>query len=171
MTTINLLPWREREREERKRQFMTNLVVVAVFAGLILLAGARYMVSRISNQTKRNQYLTQQIQFLDREIAEIRELQEQKKQLTERMAVIQDLQGKRPVIVRIFDELVRTLPEGVYYERVTRLGDSISVEGIAESNSRVTALMRSLGDSQWFDDPDFRQVTSEDGRPDRKSVV
>lgn len=161
MANINLLPWRERQREERKQQFLATLGIVTGIAVVILFAVDRVLVSQIGNQNARNQYLTQQIALLDKEIAEIRQLQQQKKDLTARMTVIQDLQGKRPVIVRLFDELVRTLPEGIYYDRITRTEESISIEGIAESNSRVSALMRSLDESEWFANPDLRQVTAE----------
>ena len=161
MANINLLPWRERLREERKQQFLVALAITAGIAGLILVLADRVLASQISNQNARNAYLTEQITLLDREIAEIRELQQQKRDLTARMTVIQDLQGRRPVIVRLFDELVRTLPEGIYYDRITRTEDSISIEGIAESNSRVSALMRALDDSEWFANPDLRQVTAE----------
>ena len=162
MANINLLPWRERQREERKQQFLITLGLAAGIAVVILLGIDRVLVSQIGNQNARNQYLTEQIVLLDKEIAEIRQLQQQKKDLTARMAVIQDLQGKRPIIVRLFDELVRTLPEGIYYDTVTRTEDSISIVGIAESNSRVSALMRALDESEWFADPDLRQVTAED---------
>jgi type IV pilus assembly protein PilN len=160
MANINLLPWRERLREERKKQFLVALGVAAGIAVVILFAIDRVLVSQIGNQAERNAYLTSQIALLDKEIAEIRQLQQQKKDLTARMAVIQDLQGKRPVIVRLFDELVRTLPEGIYYDRIVRTEESISIEGVAESNSRVSALMRSLDESSWFANPDLRQVTA-----------
>lgn len=163
MANINLLPWRERERGERRQQFLINLGIVAGVAFLILVAGDRFIVSKINNQNARNVYLTQQIAVLDKEIAEIRQLQQQKKDLSERMAVIQNLQGMRPVIVRLFDELVRTLPDGVYYDTITTTEQSISIEGIAESNSRVSALMRALDDSEWFADPDLRQVSAVSG--------
>jgi type IV pilus assembly protein PilN len=161
MANINLLPWRERQREERKQQFLVTLAITAGVAGLILFGVDRVLVSQISNQTARNQYLSEQIVLLDKEIAEIRQLQQQKKDLTARMAVIQDLQGTRPIIVRLFDELVRTLPEGIYYDAITRTEAGISIDGIAESNSRVSALMRALDESEWFADPDLRQVTAE----------
>lgn len=161
MANINLLPWRERQREERKQQFFVTLGITAGLAAVILLGIDRVLVSQISNQTARNQYLSEQIVLLDKEIAEIRQLQQQKKDLTARMAVIQDLQGTRPIIVRLFDELVRTLPEGIYYDTITRTEASISIVGIAESNSRVSALMRALDESEWFADPDLRQVTAE----------
>src|SRR5690606_19799656 len=104
-----------------------------------------------------------QIANLDREIAEIRNLQQQKRELTARMEVIQNLQGKRPVIVRLFDELVRTLPDGVYYNSITSDETSVSIQGIAESNSRVSALMRALDDSEWFADSNLRQVAAVTG--------
>lgn len=168
MANINLLPWRERQREERKQQFLVTLAITAGVAALILFGADRVLVSQISNQTARNQYLSEQIVLLDKEIAEIRQLQQQKKDLTARMAVIQDLQGTRPIIVRLFDELVRTLPEGIYYDAITRTESGISIDGIAESNSRVSALMRALDESEWFADPDLRQVTAEN--PDAASV-
>jgi type IV pilus assembly protein PilN len=160
MANINLLPWRERLREERKKQFFVLLGITAGVALLILFVADRYVNSRINNQTAKNTYITQQIAVLDTEISEIRNLQEQKRALTERMTVIQDLQGRRSVIVRLFDELVRTLPEGVYYNTISRVGDNISVEGIAESNNRVSTLMRYLDDSEWFANSDLRQITS-----------
>lgn len=160
MANINLLPWRERLREERKRQFLVMVIGTLALAGMLLVAGDRLVNNAIANQTRLNDYLNQQIAVLDREIAEIREIQEQKKALTARMAVIQELQGTRPVIVRLFDELVRALPEGVYFNSISRSGDNISIVGIAETNGHVSALMRSLEDSEWFANPVLRQVTA-----------
>lgn len=82
------------------------------------------------------------------------------------MSVIQDLQGRRPVIVRLFDELVRTMPDGVYYENITRIGDQINFRGLAESNNRVSALLRSLDDSEWFESPVLQQISSNQSGPD-----
>lgn len=160
MANINLLPWREKERERRKKTFFATLGAAVALAGAILGAGHLYMRGEINNQTARNTYLQQQIVVLDGKIAEIRNLQEQKRALTERMTVIQDLQGRRPVIVRLFDELVRTLPEGVYYDSVTRTGDIISLNGVADSNNRVSTLMRYLDDSEWFAEPSLRQIAA-----------
>ena len=160
MANINLLPWREKKREQAKRDFIAYLAATAVVAGLILLGGHFYVQNEIDNQNARNAYLTEQIAVLDGKIAEIRDLQAQKRALTERMTVIQDLQGRRPVIVRLFDELVRTLPEGVFYNTVTRTGDIIALNGVADSNNRVSTLMRYLDDSEWFADPNLRQITA-----------
>lgn len=160
MANINLLPWREELREERRQEFLVGIGVTVAIAALILFGGDRFVNNSIGNQTELNDYLRDQIALLDQEIAEIRELQRQKTELTERMAVIQDLQGRRPVIVRLFDELVRTLPEGVYYNSITRVGDVINFEGVAESNNRVSALLRSLDDSDWFQGPSLQQISA-----------
>jgi type IV pilus assembly protein PilN len=160
MANINLLPWRERRREVRKKEFIVTLVITVVAAVAILLLADRIMRSNISNQNARNEVLRAQIVVLNTEIEEIRELREQKAALTERMTVIQNLQGTRPLIVRLFDELVRTLPDGVYYNTVSRTNDVISLQGVAESNNLVSALMRSLDDSEWFANPTLRQVNA-----------
>lgn len=163
MTSINLLPWREEMREERKKAFLSALVLVVILAGGLLLMVDRFFNGAIDDQERRNNYLRDQISILDQRIAEIRDLRSQKADLTERMSVIQDLQGTRPVIVRLFDELVRGLPEGVFYERVSRSGDTIRLEGFAESNGRVSALMRDLDQSEWFASPSLQQVSANTG--------
>jgi len=160
MANINLLPWREELREERKQAFLIGIGITVAIAGVILFGGDRFVNNSIDNQNELNNYIRSQIALLDTEIAEIRELQRQKAELTERMSVIQDLQGRRPVIVRLFDELVRTMPDGVYYDRISRNEDQINFQGLAESNNRVSALLRSLDDSEWFESPDLRQIQS-----------
>lgn len=163
MTTINLLPWRETLREERKQEFLVSLgIVVAVAAGILFLVD-RYFSSEINGQESINNYLTEQIAILDAEIVEIRDLQAQRTALTERMSVIQDLQGTRPVIVRLFDELVKTLPSGVYYNTITRNENSIQMNGIAESNNKVSELMRMLEASDWFANANLQQINVEEG--------
>jgi type IV pilus assembly protein PilN len=160
MANINLLPWREWQKQERKKNFLVTLAGTVVVAVVIIVLVDRIMNSNISNQNARNEVLREQIVILNGEIEEIRQLREQKAALTERMTVIQNLQGTRPVIVRLFDELVRTLPEGVYYNTVTRTNDVVSLQGVAESNNLVSALMRSLDDSEWFANPTLRQVNA-----------
>ncbi len=112
MAHINLLPWRERLREERKREFLSIMAgIVIIAAGLIFLVD-RYFRSEINTQIARNEFVRSEIKLLDERVLEITELQQQKQEIRERMNVIQNLQGSRPIIVRIFDELVKTLPEG-----------------------------------------------------------
>ena len=161
MANINLLPWREELREERKKEFLVTLGIVIGVAFLLLFVGDRYVNKEIDNQTALNDYLREQIVVLDRELEEIRDIRAQKEELTDRMTVIQDLQGRRPVIVRLFDELVRTLPEGVYYNQITRSVDTISFEGVAESNNHVSDLLRAVENSEWFEGTDLQSVSSD----------
>jgi type IV pilus assembly protein PilN len=114
MAHINLLPWREERRQELKKEFLVTLALVFTLGvGLVLLAD-RVVNSQIDNQKARNQYLTENIKELDKIIAEIRDLQKRRNQLLDRMRVIQELQGNRPIIVRVLDQLVRTVPDGVF---------------------------------------------------------
>jgi type IV pilus assembly protein PilN len=157
---INLLPWRERLREERKREFFTILVgVVIISAGVIFLID-RYFNSEIDMQISRNDFLRSEIVVLDERVAEINQLRQQKEDIRSRMNVITDLQGTRPVIVRIFDELVNTLPDGVYYQSLVRVENTISIEGVAESYARITELLRRLDDSDWFRDSDLDDISA-----------
>lgn len=160
MTKINLLPWREERRQELKRQFFM------ILAGMVLVgAGAVYLVdmnvkAQIENQNRRNDFITQETSKLDAQIKEISELKKQRESLIERMKVIQDLQGNRPVVVQIFDEIVRTVPDGVFYKKVKSTGDSISISGFAESNNRVSNLMRNLEASALLASPNLSKVKS-----------
>jgi len=159
---INLLPWRERLREERKREFFTILVGMVIICAGVLFLVDRYFNGEIDMQIARNDFLRAEIVVLDERVAEINELRQQKEDIRSRMNVITDLQGTRPVIVRIFDELVNTLPEGVYYESLVRVDNTISIEGIAESYARITELLRSLEDSEWFQESDLDDISAVD---------
>lgn len=150
MAHINLLPWRETLREERKREFLSILVGALVISAGILFLVHSYITGEINGQRARNEFMQARLLVLDQRVAGINELRQQKEDIRERMSVISDLQGTRPVIVRIFDELVRTLPEGVYYENLNRVDNTISIQGSAESAARITELLRALGDSEWF---------------------
>ncbi len=162
MATINLLPWREEYRQIQKRKFLEIAVVVLVAALLVVFAWDRVMGSRIDNQTSRNQLLQGEINELDRQVREISELKRRKQDMLERMEVIQALQANRPDIVRIFDELVEATPEGVFLIDLRRVGDNVSLIGYAESNSRVSALMRNLDASYKFTEPNLTRVQAND---------
>jgi type IV pilus assembly protein PilN len=97
---------------------------------------------------------------LDKKIKEIKELKAEKQKLLDRMKVIQDLQGTRPIIVRVMDELVRSLPDGLYYQNLKRTGDEISITGMAESNNRISGLMRNFESSEWFASPNLKDVSA-----------
>lgn len=158
MAKINLLPWREELRAERKKQFITILGVVAVGAVVSVIGVDRFVNSMIDAQNARNNYLQTNITALQAEVAEIRDLQRKRTQLIERMRVIQELQGNRPIIVRILDQLVRTLPDGVFYTSLKTREGEIEIEGVAESNNRVSSLMRRLDASDWLEDPNLDGV-------------
>ena len=158
MANINLLPWREQRREQQRKEFF---VILGTIAGLGLLAVLFAHVAingQIDGQGDRNSYLQTNIAELDKQVVEIRELQTRRNQLIDRMQVIQNLQGTRPLIVRIFDELVRTLPDGVYFRSLQRKDSTITIAGTAETNNRVSSLMRQLEKSEWFANPILKGV-------------
>jgi type IV pilus assembly protein PilN len=158
MARINLLPWREQLREERKQRCLASLgAVLFVAAGTVFLAG-QYLDSAIEHQNARNQFINKQIAQLDERIKEISELKARRQQLLERMKIIQDLQGNRPIIGRIFDQMVRTLPDGVHFTAVKKVDKSISIVGAAESNNRVSNLMRNMDASDWLTSPNLTEV-------------
>ena len=158
MARINLLPWREQLREERKKQFLSILVLIVIVAGLLIFLGDRSLNGKIDDQNARNEFLKKEIQLLDGRIKEIEELQARRTQLLDRMKIIQDLQGNRPIIVRVFDELVRTLSDGVHFTAVNMKGSVVSIKGGAESNSRVSNLMRQMDASDWLTEPNLTAV-------------
>ena len=158
MAHINLLPWREERRQERKKEFITTCALVAALAVGIVLLADRVVNAQIDNQRARNQYLADNIKVLDEQVAEIRELQKKRNQLIERMRVIQELQGNRPIIVRVLDQLVRTVPDGVFYTSLNTKEKTITINGVAESNNRVSSLMRRLDASDWLANPNLDRV-------------
>lgn len=158
MAHINLLPWRDWERERKKKEFLGNLAGVLVLGGVLVFAGGWALDNNIEQQNARNSFVQSKISELDTKIAEIAQLEQQRKDLEERMALIQELQGNRPVIVRVFDEMVRTLSKGVHYQKLEMASGNMKVEGTAESNNRISSLMRNLDESEWFQSPNLRSI-------------
>lgn len=158
MARINLLPWREQRREERKQRFLVALGAVLVGAAALVFAGDQYLNGAIAQQNVRNEFVRKEIAVLDARIKEISELKQRRQQLLERMKTIQDLQGNRPIIGRVFDQLVRTLPDGVHFTELKMTGKNIAIKGAAESNNRVSALMRNLDGSEWLTAPNLTEV-------------
>lgn len=160
MAKINLLPWREERRQEQKKEFLITTALVALLSAGLVLLGDRVVNGQIEYQKARNNYLTENIRELDKKVAEIRELQKRRNQLIERMRVIQELQGNRPIIVRIMDQIVRTIPDGVFYSNLSSKNRKITINGIAESNNRVSSLMRRLDASDWLANPNLDKVNA-----------
>jgi type IV pilus assembly protein PilN len=163
MPRINLLPWREQERKERKLAFFVALGVAAVAA--LLVAGAGYVMfnSMISSQERRNEQLRTEIKAVDRQIEEINDLESQKQRFISRMQVIEKLQRSRSEEVHLFDEIAKTMPDGTYLTSVRQAGRKLKFEGVAQSSTRVSTLMRNISASQWMKDPELEVVESKSG--------
>ncbi|WP_257263502.1 PilN domain-containing protein [Endozoicomonas sp. ONNA2] len=158
MARINLLPWREELRKNRKQRFIVVWAFMVVVGIGLVFIGDLHISHNISQQQSRNQYLQNAISLLDQRIVEIKDLKTKKELLLERMQVIQNLQGNRPVIVRIFDQVAHVVPEGVYFKQIMLEGNSLSLVGVAESNNRISALMRNFDNSEWFAEPNLTAV-------------
>lgn len=153
MTTINLLPWRDAVRKERQQRFIGAMGVGVIAALAIIGIVHMQIMSMIEHQSTRNAYLQEQIARVEKQITEIEKLESEKRRLLARMNVIQQLQQGRPQIVRVFDELVKTLPEGVYITSIKQSGEALDIQGFAQSNARISAYMRSLDASAWLANP------------------
>lgn len=160
MTQINLLPWREELRKEKRQEFLAVVVGMLVLGGVLIFAVNYFIDSKISSQNGRNQFLSGEISKLDNKIGEIKDLQKRRDQLVDRMKVIQALQGNRPVVVHILDELTRTIPDGVHYTKASKSGVSLRLEGVAETNNNISKLMRNLDESPWFKNPNLATVNN-----------
>lgn len=158
MANINLLPWRDEFREKRKKEFLSLLALLLLAAVALAYFWVSSVESGIATQQQRNNMLDQEIKVLQKRVVEIKELKRNREALLDRMRVIQDLQGLRPVIVRSFDEFVRMVPDGIYILTMKKQGDVLSLEGITESNNRVSSLMRNLENSSWFEEPNLNSV-------------
>ncbi|MFT7651991.1 MAG: type IV pilus assembly protein PilN [Limisphaerales bacterium] len=158
MANINLLPWREWERERRQREFLGQIGAVLLVGVLLVVGAGVFLDNSIESQEGRNKFMQAKISVLDERIAEIRNLRKQREDLLARMRVIQELQGNRPVIVRVFDQVVQTLAKGVHYRSVKYAGTSLDVDGVAESNNRISALMRNIDGSDWFTQPNLKGI-------------
>jgi len=161
MANINLLPWREWERERKKREFLINLAGVALIGVVIVLAWGQQLDGSHTYQQGRNEFLRERITVLDNRIVEIANLRQERAELLDRMRVIQELQGNRPVIVRIFDEMVQTLPSGVHFSKMEMAATTLSISGMSESNNRISSLMRNLDGSDWFANPVLKTIKEE----------
>lgn len=161
MALINLLPWREEHRQEKKKEFLGLLAVVLIFAALC--SGGWWLVvdAQITSQEDRNKLLQDDIKLLDKDLAKIADLKKTKSEFLERMEVIQGLQGNRSEIVKLFDELAKAVPDGVFFTEVTLNGSVLSMKGYSESYTRVSALMRNLNESYKFDAPDLDKMEAD----------
>jgi type IV pilus assembly protein PilN len=158
MPRINLLPWRDAQRKERKLAFLVALGVAALAAGVTAFAAYLMYGSMIEAQERRNSELRVAIKKLDKEIEEINSLESAKQKFIARMEIIEKLQRSRPEIVHVFDEIVRTLPEGVYLTSVKQTALKLKFEGVAQSSTRVSSFMRNIDGSDWLKNPELEVV-------------
>jgi type IV pilus assembly protein PilN len=158
MPRINLLPWREQERRERKMAFFVALGIAAGVAAVTAFAAYLLLGSMIDDQEARNDRLRGEIKVLDKQIEEINDLEAQKQKFISRMQIIEKLQRSRPEVVHLFDELVKAMPDGTYLTSVKQDGVKLKLEGVAQSSTRVSTLMRNIAASQWLRNPELEVV-------------
>lgn len=168
-TRINLLDWRAERRARRKQQFQIMLGLGFVISAAVVGFGYFAVGQAIEGQNERNQFLTQQIAELDLKIKEIQELEKTRQNLLSRMKVIEQLQQSRSATVHFFDEIVNTIPDGVYLTGVKQSGQNITIDGVAESSGRISAYLKNLDASPWFKDPRLVVIKTAEKNKQRNS--
>jgi type IV pilus assembly protein PilN len=158
MIRINLLPWREARRKAHNLQFYILMGMVAGLAASIVLLGHGYYATRLSTQTERNKFLKDENAKLDKEIEEIKKLKEEIQALLSRKQVIETLQADRAQTVYLLEQLVRQTPDGVYLKSIKQTGSKVNLSGYAQSNARVSTLMRNLEASPYLENPDLVEI-------------
>jgi type IV pilus assembly protein PilN len=165
MPRINLLPWRELDRKVRRREFLVA-AGAAVLASIVLIGvGKLLYTSWTDAQIEKNNLLKKEIVKLDAQIADIQDLENRKQRLVARMEIIERLQRKRPEIVHLFDEVVKTVPEGVFLTQIKENGNKLEIHGVAQSSTRVSTFMRNIDGSMWMDNPQLQVVESAQNSP------
>ncbi len=163
MARINLLPWRAERREQRKREFFMQLGVAAAAAIVVVILAMLFMDARIASQNSDNDYLTGEIKQLDSKIAEIKDLQKTKSQLLARKQIIEQLQENRAQMVHLFDELVKTIPDGARLTSFKQNGQTLTLDGVAQSNATVAEYMRNIEASPWLGSTDLVKTENKHG--------
>ncbi len=166
---INLLDWRTERKNLRQQQFvamvMTGALIAVTAVGLMWYS----VTSSVDHQLQRNDFMRQQIAEMEKKIKEIEELEKVKQNLLARMKVIEELQASRSAMVHFFDEVVNTLPEGVYIKTLKQTSTGVSVDGVAESNNRVSSYMKNIESSSWFSEPRLVVINTKDVGKRRQS--
>lgn len=160
MPNINLRPWREELRAQEQQEFLMITGLSALAGVMIFFALKGVMDGRLENQTARNDYLKSEISKLDIKIKEVSDLKRQRQELVERMELIQNLQGNRPVIVRVFDGITRSVPDDLYLDEIKKTGNAMSIKGYSEANSQIAELMRNFDTAEWFTKPVLIDVSA-----------
>lgn len=158
MIRVNLLPHREARRKQQQQQFFILLAFVAAIGLASWFSVHTYLSDRLQEQQSRNTYLTEEIAKLDKQIAEIKKLQEQTAALLARKKVVETLQGNRAEVVHLLDQLVRQLPDGIYLKGIKQKGAVVTITGYTQSQARVSTLMRNLESSQSLENPGLVEI-------------
>jgi len=162
MAHINLLPWRETLRKKRKRDFGIQVLGAVIIAALAVFLWYMQVEKQIEYQESRNAFLKSEIAKIDKKIKEIKDIEKKRADLIARMNVIQDLQASRPMVVHLFDELVKTIPDGVFLQKLSQKGTAVTLKGQAQSNARVSNYMRGIDRSEWMKDAQLKVIKSQD---------
>ena len=163
MARINLLPWRDELRKQKQQQFIVVTAGTAVVGGLLVLLAHMQFTGLIDKQNQRNQFLENEIATLEKKILKIKDLEKTKTALLARMDIIQQLQHSRPQSVHLMDQLVLTLPDGLYLNKISQKGTALTLSGSAQSNARVSAYMRNIDSSEWMAQPRLEVIKTKDG--------
>lgn len=158
MTQINLLPWREKQREQDKKIFTTLIIAAALGSAALVFMVYLYSIQLINNQTERNSILKKEIKILDADLLEIKELKTLKQALIARMSIIQNLQSTRTLMVHLFDELIKVVPSGIYITQLERKNDIVTLYGYSESNTNISILMRNIEINEWIQAPALTEI-------------
>jgi len=158
MIRVNLLPHREMKRAAQQRSFIIAAVAMVALGAGVIFAVHGVLASRIEGQQARNKFLDEQIAGLDKQIEEIRRLREQTQQLLARKRVVETLQSNRAEVVQLFDQIARQLPDGIYLRNIKQTGTRVNIIGFAQSNARVSTLLRNLESSPWLDNATLVEI-------------
>jgi len=169
MAHINLLPWRDELRKKKQQQFAVVGAGTAILGALLVLLAHMQMEGLIETQNERNQFLDKEIAELDTKIAKIKDMEKTKNALLARMDIIQQLQRSRPQSVHLMDQLVYTLPDGVYLKKIAQQDLALTLSGVAQSNARVSAYMRNIDGSQWMAKPKLDVIETKDSERRRSA--
>lgn len=164
MTRINLLPWREQQREQEKKRFILFLLAGVVLASFIVFLIHCYASNRVNNQISRNQMVQQEIVVYDRQLKEIKNLEKVRSRLFSRMSIVRNLQSTRTLMAHLFDELIKVTPLGVYISKIEGKNNIISLSGYAESNTSVSLEMKNIENDVWLHRPVLREIKNRDDK-------
>jgi type IV pilus assembly protein PilN len=165
MIKINLLPWREELRKQKQKQFNDSLAIWVMFSGAIFAGIHFYFDAQQTYQTQRNQILENETVALDKKIATIKNIEESKKHLINKIMVVHNLQSSRPETVHLFTEIPRITPDNLFMTKLTRVGRNLTFEGKSQSNALVSALMSAIESSKWLQTPTLNVIQSSDKLP------